>query len=175
MKNLNILTNESSSKYLTIEEIRDRKPELYGTISGDLATEYSGYIGDAISDAADNAVDIYNEDLEQYYYDHETECTEALQEFCYSLENFPSLTEAILQAARVGEFLTYEQEAYDELENICIVHAINYIVENKLEITEEQLDEILERVADEIDSDSTFKDIDSIVDEVADNELDVAE
>lgn len=175
MKNLNVLTNESSSNHLTIEQLRDRKPELYGTISGDVATGYNGHIDDAIAECADAAVDIYCYDLRNYYFDHESECTDAFKEFGYELSQFDTLSDAMEKAAQCAEYQEYQQEAYDELDNIYVVHAVNYILENKIKITSEQFYEMLQRVADEIDSGDRFDDIDLIVDEVTNNELDVAE
>lgn len=166
MENLNILSNKASSDFLTFQQLRDRKPELYGTISGDVATGYNSYIEDAISECADAAVDIYYEDLKNYYFDHEEECTNALKELGYEMSQFDTLSDAMYKGAQCAEFQEYEQEAYDELDNIYAVHAINYILDNNIKVTNEQLYEILQRIADEIDSGDRFDDIDLIVDEV---------
>lgn len=148
-------------KILTKTELEEMKRKLYAYGSGDLASGcYSSYIGDGITEIADGNIDYYYSDLFEWCKDNFEYVNEALEEF--------GTTNNIIKDIQQGQYLYYSQEIYSELEDIIYNYAINYILENDLEISAEQFEEIEDNLY-KIDNNSRFDDIDDLINEIIDN------
>lgn len=123
-------------KNLKIKELRK---ELNLGELGEYFVDYdNGYICDIITEIADNHIDIYTSDLFDW----------AKNYFCYIEEANTELgtPKDILQQIQQGQFYYYEQNIYNNLEDIMLNYMYNYIenVLNIKEITEEQYDDLLD-------------------------------
>ena len=121
---------------LKIEEL---KKELFTGDFGDCFWDYNdGYICDIITEIADNHIDIYNSDLLEWAAGNYSYIDEAMQEF--------GKPDDFLQYIRQGQFLAYEQDLYNNLEDSLKNFMYTYIqdVLDVNEITEEQNDNLLD-------------------------------
>lgn len=124
-------------------KIEDLKNDLFLGELGEQITEYNnGYIGDIITEIADNNVDIYNNDLMEWAKGNTSYIEDALREFGTPEDSngHPDFMRIIMQ----GQYYMHEQDLYNNLEDILKYWAYDYI-ENKYnltELTEEQNDEI---------------------------------
>lgn len=127
---------------------------------------YSGNIYDAIHDVSDGLVDIYYSDLFKWASENVSSVNDGIDEFGSSGDMIKDL-----QAA---QYINIERGINDELEIIIHNYAIIYIINHydELEnITDESLDELNDRLHDEIDSNSDFSDIENTVDEIMKSEV----
>ena len=120
-------------------KIEDLRKELNLGELGKYFVDYdNGYICDIITEISDNHVDIYTSDLFDW----------AKNYFCYIEEANTELgtPKDILQQIQQGQFYYYEQNIYNNLEDIMLNYMYNYIenVLNIKEITEEQYDDLLD-------------------------------
>lgn len=123
-------------KNLKIEEL---KKELNLGELGEYFTDYdSGYICDIITEIADNHINIYTSDLFDWAKNYFNYIEEANTEL--------GTPKDILQQIQQGQFYYYEQNIYNNLEDIMLNYMYNYIenVLNIKEITEEQYDDLLD-------------------------------
>ena len=117
-----------------------------------MLNDYSGssYICDAISERADNNVDVYNYDLIEWAKSHIAEIDEAAEEL--------GKPDSFIGYIQQGQFLYYEHLMYDELDNGILWACYEAAKEYTEEITEEQNKEI-EELAESLDNNSRFEDI----------------
>ena len=156
--------------YLTIKQLKEYLKDLYATVSEYLADcQYSGDISDAISESADGFTSIYSSDQREFYYNNTELCMDAFKELGYELKDFDDLDDAICKAGAVGEFMSLERQAYDELQYILNNYAINYILRNDIKITEKQLDYLLEEIELNYDRFDRFDEIDDLISETIEN------
>lgn len=123
-------------KNLKIEELRK---ELNLGELGEYFVDYdNGYICDIITEIADNHIDIYTSDLFDWAKNYFGYIEEANTELGTPTD--------ILQQIQQGQFYYYEQNIYNNLEDIMLNYMYNYIenVLNIKEITEEQYDDLLD-------------------------------
>lgn len=123
-------------KNLKIEELRK---ELNLGELGEYFVDYdNGYICDIITEISDNHIDIYISDLFDWAKDYYSYIEEANTELGTSTD--------ILKQIQQGQFYYYEQNIYNNLEDIMLNYMYNYIenVLNIKEITEEQYDDLLD-------------------------------
>lgn len=121
---------------LKIEEL---KKELYTGDLGDRIRNYSGgYICDIITEIADNNVDIYYSDLFEWAKHNFEIIEEANEEF--------GAPNDIIKQIQQGEFLAFERELYENLEDNLKYFMYDYIEKDlKIkEITEEQNENLLD-------------------------------
>lgn len=124
-------------------KIEDLKNELnLGDYGEDITNYSSGYVSDIITEIADNNVDIYNNDLMEWAKGNTSYIEDAMREFGTPEDSngHPDFMRLIMQ----GQYYMYEQDLYNNLEDILKYWAYDYI-ENKYnitELTEEQNDEI---------------------------------
>ena len=157
--------------YLTTEQLKDYLKDLYGTVSEDLADcQYSEYISDSISESADSFTSIYCSDRREFYYNNTELCMDAFRELGYELKDFDDLDDAICRAGAVGEFMSLERQAYDELKEILNNYAVNYILRNDIKITRQQLEDLLEEIELNYDRFDRFDEIDDLINETIEND-----
>lgn len=124
-------------------KIEDLKNNLFLGDCGEDITQYShGDISDIIAETADNNVDIYNNDLMEWAKRNTSYIEDALREFGTPEDSngHPDFMRIIMQ----GQYYMYEQDLYNNIEDILKYWAYNYIEDkyNLTELTEEQNDEI---------------------------------
>lgn len=118
-------------------KIEDLKNELnLGDYGEDITNYSSGYVSDIITEIADNNVDIYNNDLMEWAKGNTYYIDRAVDEL--------GRPDTIEDEIRQGQYIAYQEDLYNNLEDILKYWAYDYI-ENKYnitELTEEQNDEI---------------------------------
>lgn len=124
-------------------KIEDLKNELnLGDYGEEIAQYNNGYIGDIITEIADNNVDIYNNDLMEWAKGNTSYIEDAMREFGTPEDGNgqPDFMRIIMQ----GQYYMYEQDLYNNIEDILKYWAYSYIEDhyNVTELTEEQNDEI---------------------------------
>ena len=143
-------------------EIEELKKELYLGDYGDCIVDYDiGYICDILTEIADNHVDIYYSDLFEWAKGNTTYIEEALDELGTPQYNGHTDFIGIIQQ---GQYYAYEQELYENLEDIIKFFVFDYI-EKQLdikEITNEQIEEI----ELEIDFSDNNEQLENIIDKV---------
>lgn len=133
-------------------EIEELKKNLETGEIGDRFCDYDhGYICDIITEIADNAIDIYYSDLFEWAKDNFSIIEEANEE----LGTPTDITKQIQQ----GQFIYYERDLYDNLEDSILLCIYNYLQHDlKIEeITEEQ-NELIEEI-DRNDNNARLEDI----------------
>lgn len=126
------------------EEIKRLENELPDTCCK--VYEYcSDYICDRIHDIADDSVSIYNNALLDWISENRGEAVEYIEdsiaEFGIDSKNFDFWK--LLQS---GQYLMYERELYDHLQDTCYLYALHYIKEDQS--LEELPDDIMEEIED---------------------------
>lgn len=106
------------NKQERIEELRKEIEELEGQLNErgkELYNDYditnAKYLDDLFHEFADNNTSIYYSDIEEYYKNHIQESSDALKEFCYTLNDFVDLDEAMHKGAQLAEY----NEIYNEV------------------------------------------------------------
>lgn len=110
----------------------------------------SSYICDAISERADSRIDIYNYDLIEWAKSHICEIDEAADEL--------GKPDSFIGYIQQAQFLVFERELYNELENGILWACYEASKDYDEEITEEQNKEI-EELAESLDNNSRFDEI----------------
>lgn len=129
-------------KKLRIEELKN---ELYVGELGEFFVDYdSGYIGDIITEIADNEVDIYTSDLLEWAKGNYSDIEEALDELGTPTDSNGKAD--FLKIIQQGQYYQNEQDLYDNLEDALKFYMYDYIEKelNIKEITEEQNDDLLD-------------------------------
>ena len=124
-------------------KIEDLKNDLFLGELGEQITQYdNGYISDIITEIADSNVDIYNNDLMEWAKGNTNYIEDAMREFGTPEDEngHPDFMRIIMQ----GQYYMYEQDLYNNIEDILKCWAYSYIEDNYnlTELTEEQNDEI---------------------------------
>ena len=132
---------------------------------GDRLENYDGsdYIGDSISEVADESVDIYYSDLFEWAKKNYDYINEANEEFGIPKDG------DIIKQIQQGQFYAIEQEIYEDLQDCIKNYAYKYILNkdglNTPEISEEKFS-CLERELEKIDNNNTFNDIIEVVNDI---------
>ena len=139
------------------EKIEEVKKEM-NSISIDLVTDYSGsgsYICDAISEAADNNVSIYYNDIENFMKDHIDLVNDAIDEF-----GWDGCGSDLHKAGQTAEFLYNERQLYEDFDNIILLAVLYDLLENHniISIDGRIFDNLYEDCI-EIDHNDRFEDI----------------
>ncbi len=127
-------------------------------ICEEVETNYSGYICDAIAEAADSAIHIYYSDLWETAPKIQEYIEEAIAEGLVDTNKFD-----LIKAFQAGEYQYYTQVLYDNFETIVFNIAVNYINEKypDVDIDEDELQDILTN----IDKNSQVEDIAIAIDD----------
>jgi hypothetical protein len=128
----------------------------------DCASNRGEYISDAISETADNAIDIYNADLLDWAAHNSDYIDEAAQSGLVDMQNTDNI---MIKLAQAGQYEYYTQQLYKDKAAIVLNYAFD-----RLE-SDEMPDELAERLQDEADNIDRFSEIDDIIAEYkAENE-----
>lgn len=123
--------------------------EWYPDLADNFAEYSNGYIGDIISQVADNWIDIYTSDLMKWNANNYEYVEEAMLEFG-TPEKFD-----MVRAIQMGQYLCYERAIYSNL-YWCIKLAILENIQAE-EISEDILEKI-EQIANEEDNNASIED-----------------
>lgn len=119
-----------------LEELKNNLSFTYG----EQITDYdSGYIGDIFTEIADSNVDMYTSDLFEWGKSNLWYIDESAKE----LGNPNDIIKQIQQ----GQFYAYEQELYENKEDIMKYFAYTYLNDNEIKLSDgeiEELDDYLE-------------------------------
>lgn len=155
-----------------ITELLEGKKSDLASVMDDLSIDFANnhkldtnnYLRDLISEYADWQVDYYNDDLANWlrrggdYY-----VERYVEEIGIDTRNFN-----FWQVVSGGQFLELEERLLRDESDIIEVLAINYLlsVKNEIEkdLTEEDLDEIIEEVKSQINSNDRLSDAADVVD-----------
>lgn len=129
-------------------------------ICDEVATQYTGYICDAIMEGADNAVPIYDKELCEACWELNDWVAEASAQGLLGGRNVD-----LFDMLRMGAYEYYNQLLYNNLETIVYNHAIEYISNEYSEWLEKMEEDDLRDKLDSIDNNNTFEDIESIIDD----------
>lgn len=136
-------------------------------ISSDFISSYSldsyGYICDSIMEFADSETSIYYSYRKEFYNNNVELCENALLDYGYDinelLKNGDSLDDIMCKAGAIGEFMKNEQDLYDDIENIILYLICDYVLENNINIS---IDDI-ENISNNINSGDRWS---NIIDEI---------
>jgi len=112
----NYLVNKKGVNFRMTKEKAKEELQNYYTTTEELEEAIkSDKIQDAISEIADNNIDVYNYDLLQWFPDNYDKVEEAIEEYGFpELDGKPDM----LQAIRQGQYLENEEVLYEALEEI---------------------------------------------------------
>ena len=131
-----------------LENMENKKIWHDGEDITDLLIEFgnysSGYIGDIITEVADNNIDIYNYNLWEWAKNNEYYIEQAVSNFGIDYKNFD-----LIQLFRMAQYEFYNEAIYSNLSDFIYYAILNNI--DAEEISDEILDEI-EKIANEEDN-----------------------
>lgn len=125
---------------------------------GHQITDYSdGYICDIFSYIADVNVDIYVSDLFDWGKSNYEYINQANQEFGNPND--------IIKQIQQGQYMCFEEELYNNQDDILKLFAYNYLNDNKIILNDEQLEE-LESYIEKLDNNNKLEEITSYCDDM---------
>lgn len=124
-------------KELINEKLKETKQNLQDTYCDCICNYSDGYICDIIMEIADNNVDIYNSDLLDWAKDNYSYIEDANCEF-----GIPDNGKDFIKQIQQGQYYQIEQDLYNNFDEMILLFIYNYIQENDIEMTEEQLEEL---------------------------------
>ena len=130
-----------------LEELKSNLSFTYG----EQIIDYdSGYIGDVFTEIADSNVDMYTSDLFEWGKSNLWYIDEATKE----LGNPNDIIKQIQQ----GQFYAYEQELYENKEDIMRYFAYSYLNDNEIKLSDAEIEE-LDDYLESLDSNDKLEDI----------------
>lgn len=133
------------------QEILDNLKLNFSLTYGDNITNYdSGYIADVFSDIANSNVDIYTSDLFEWGKSNLYSIDEATREFGNPGD--------ILKQLQQGQYYSYEQELYENEQDIIKYFAYSFLDDNNIKLNDEQLED-LEFYLESLDNNDKLEDI----------------
>lgn len=150
-----------------IEKMEELKKGLDSEVLDlfDSGVAYSGcyYICDMISEVADNFVDIYNSDLLDWAKNNYEYIEEAQDEFGTPKDSNDNAD--FFKMISQGEFLYYERLFYDNFSGFIEYYTLKFLVDNKIIIDDDKLDNLLDYITSEIDYNQEFNEVDDYIEE----------
>lgn len=130
-----------------IEKLETNLSFTHGT---DITNYDSGYICDIFSEIADSNIDIYTYDLFEWGKNNFDSIDEATKEFGNPND--------IIKQIQQGQYYAFEQELYENKNDVMKYFAYNYLKDNEIVITDEQ-EEMLDDYLSRVDSDERLENI----------------
>lgn len=130
---------------MEVLKIEELKKELFIGDLGEYFRDYdNGYICDIITEISDNHVDIYNYDLLEWAKNNYGYIEEAIDNLGTPTNDKGHFD--FMRCIMQGQFYSYEQDIYENLEDILKFFMYDYIEKelNLLELTEEQNENLLD-------------------------------
>lgn len=148
-----------------LEKIKERKEELKKNLSDtycDCICDYNdGYICDVIAEISDYHVDIYYSDLFEWCKGNFGYVDEWLEE-CGSSGD-------IIKDIQGGQYKQISDELYENMEEMLLLFAYNYLFTNEIILNDEQLEE-LESDISIMDNNNTLDEIIDLINEKIESE-----
>ena len=129
---------------------------------GEQILDYNdGYICDIFSSIASNNIDIYSSDLFDWAKDNTWYIDESVREYgnCGDL----------IKQIQMAQGYAYEQELYENQEDILKFYAYNYLKDNDINLNENQIDD-LDLFIEHLDNNNYLSDIDDYCKELSKEE-----
>jgi hypothetical protein len=139
------------------DRIKELENNLNFTYGNQILDYREGYICDVFSYIADSNIDIYVSDLFEWGKNNFEYINEATQEFGNPND--------IIKQIQQGQYLCFEQELYNNQDDILKLYAFNYLEESKIKLNENQIDD-LETYIEGLDNNDKLEDITSYCDEI---------
>lgn len=130
--------------------LKDLETNLSFTYGNNITQYDSGYICDVFSEIADSNVDIYTSDLFDWGKNNMYYIDEATKEFGDPHD--------ILRQIQQGQYYAYEQELYENKDDIIKYFAYTYLNDNNIKLNVEQ-EEDLDYYLSSVDSNDKLEDI----------------
>lgn len=130
--------------------LKDLESNLSFTYGNNITQYDSGYICDVFSEIADSNVDIYTSDLFDWGKNNMYYIDEATKEFGDPHD--------ILRQIQQGQYYAYEQELYENKDDIIKYFAYTYLNDNNIKLNIEQ-EEDLDDYLSSVDSNDKLEDI----------------
>ena len=130
--------------------LKDLESNLSFTYGNNITQYNSGYICDVFSEIADSNVDIYTSDLFDWGKNNMYYIDEATKEFGDPHD--------ILRQIQQGQYYAYEQELYENKDDIIKYFAYTYLNDNNIKLNVEQ-EEDLDDYLSSVDSNDKLEDI----------------
>lgn len=130
--------------------LKDLESNLSFTYGNNITQYDSGYICDVFSEIADSNVDIYTSDLFDWGKNNMYYIDEATKEFGDPHD--------ILRQIQQGQYYAYEQELYENKDDIIKYFAYTYLNDNNIKLNVEQ-EEDLDYYLSSVDSNDKLEDI----------------
>ena len=130
--------------------LKDLESNLSFTYGNNITQYDSGYICDVFSEIADSNVDIYTSDLFDWGKNNMYYIDEATKEFGDPHD--------ILRQIQQGQYYAYEQELYENKDDIIKYFAYSYLKDNNIKLNVEQ-EEDLDDYLSSVDSNDKLEDI----------------
>lgn len=130
--------------------LKDLESNLSFTYGNNITQYDSGYICDVFSEIADSNVDIYTSDLFDWGKNNMYYIDEATKEF--------EDPHDILRQIEQGQYYAYEQELYENKDDIIKYFAYTYLNDNNIKLNVEQ-EEDLDDYLSSVDSNDKLEDI----------------
>ena len=130
--------------------LKDLESNLSFTYGNNITQYDSGYICDVFSEIADSNVDIYTSDLFDWGKNNMYYIDEATKEFGDPHD--------ILRQIQQGQYYAYEQELYENKDDIIKYYAYTYLNDNNIKLNVEQ-EEDLDDYLSSVDSNDKLEDI----------------
>lgn len=158
----------------TMEQIKSLYDEHHNKLCdyariflGDYAADIdhnTQYICDAISDCADNNTSIYYYDIIKFISENVEAVNDAIVEF-----GWDGCGSDLYKAGQMAEYMTIENDIYNDLNDIIICTACKYLIDNDISLNNDQLEQLQEELRT-IDHNNRFDDILDIINNITDNE-----
>src|SRR5574344_2031870 len=130
--------------------LKDLESNLSFTYGNNITQYDSGYICDVFSEIADSNVDIYTSDLFDWGKNNMYYIDEATKEFGDPHD--------ILRQIQQGQYYAYEQELYENKDDIIKYFAYTYLNDDNIKLNVEQ-EEDLDDYLSSVDSNDKLEDI----------------
>lgn len=130
--------------------LKDLESNLSFTYGNNITQYDSGYICDVFSEIADSNVDIYTSDLFDWGKNNMYYIDEVTKEFGDPHD--------ILRQIQQGQYYAYEQELYENKDDIIKYFAYTYLNDNNIKLNVEQ-EEDLDDYLSSVDSNDKLEDI----------------
>lgn len=129
---------------------------------GEQILDYNdGYICDIFSSIASNNIDIYSSDLFDWAKDNTWYIDESVREYGNCGD--------IIKQIQMAQGYAYEQELYENQEDILKFYAYNYLKDNDINLNENQIDD-LDLFIEHLDNNNYLSDIDDYCKELSKEE-----
>lgn len=149
-----------------LERIKERKEELKNNLKltyCDCICDYSdGYICDVIAEISDNHVNVYYNDLFEWCKNNFSYVNEWIAE-CGSSGD-------IIKDIQGGQYKQISDELYENIEEMLLLFAYDYLFTNKIALNDEQLEE-LESDISIMDNNNRLDEIIDLIDEKLESEV----